>query len=72
VDAGIGAAGALREDGFAGDVADGAGEGALDGGEVGLDLPAVVGGAVVGEDDLPVRHEDALDGITRLGLRADG
>jgi hypothetical protein len=30
-----------------------------------LDLPAVVGGAVVGEDDLPVRHEDALDGITR-------
>jgi hypothetical protein len=26
----------------------------LNGGEIGLDLPAVVGGAVVGEGDLPV------------------
>ena len=31
-------------------------EGALDGGEVGLDLPTVVGGSVVGESELPVRH----------------
>ena len=56
VDAGVGAAGALGEDGFAGDAMDGVGERALDGGEVGLDLPAVVGGSVVGEDELPVRH----------------
>jgi hypothetical protein len=28
----------------------------LDGGEIGLDLPTVVGGSVVGEDELPVRH----------------
>ena len=56
VDAGVGAAGALGEDGFAGDVVDGAGEGALDGGQAGLDLPAVEGGSVVREDGLPVRH----------------
>ncbi len=51
VDAGVGAAGALGEDGFSGDVVDGVGEGALDGGEIGLDLPAVEGGSVVGEDE---------------------
>ena len=56
VDPGVGAAGALGEDGFAGNAVDGVGEGALDGGEVGLNLPSVVGGSVVGEDDLPVRH----------------
>ena len=67
VDAGVGAAGALRENGLAGDVADGVRESALNGGEVGLDLPAVVGGSIVGEGDLPVRHGDALDGITRVG-----
>ena len=70
VNAGVGATGALGEDGFAGDVVDGMGEGALHGGEVGLDLPAVVGGSVVGEDDLPVRHEDALDGITAGRIRS--
>ncbi len=64
VDAGVGAAGALGEDGFAGDAVDGLGEGALDGGQVGLNLPTVVGRSVVGEDELPVRHGDALDGIT--------
>ena len=51
VDAGVGAAGALREDGLAGDVVDGLGESALDGGKAGLDLPAVEGRAVVGEDE---------------------
>ncbi len=56
VDAGVGAAGALGEDGFAGDVVEGLGEGALDGGEAGLDLPAVEGRAVVGEDEFPVLH----------------
>jgi hypothetical protein len=30
----------------------------LNGGEIGLDLPAVVGGAVVGEYDLPVHNSD--------------
>ncbi len=44
VDAGIGAAGALRKDGVSGDVVDCPRESALDGGEVGLDLPTVVGG----------------------------
>ena len=56
VDAGVGAAGALGENGFAGDAVDGVCEGALYGGEIGLDLPAVVGGSVVGEDELPVGH----------------
>ena len=54
VDAGVGAAGALGKTVFAGDMGDAAGERALDGGEAGLDLPAVKCGAVVGESDLPV------------------
>ena len=71
VDSGVGAAGALREDGLAGDVVDGVSEGSLDGGEVGLDLPTVEGGSVVGEDDLPVRH-GCSDGITERGCRGKG
>ena len=67
VDAGVGAAGALGEDAFAGDAVDGVGERALDGGQAGLDLPAVEGGAVVGEGELPVRHAYALDGNTSRG-----
>ena len=64
VDAGVGAAGALGKDSFSGDMVDCLRESALDGGEVGLDLPTVVGGSVVSEDELPVRHGDDLDGIT--------
>jgi hypothetical protein len=64
VDAGVGAAGALREDSFAGHALDCLRQSALDGGEAGLDLPTVVGGSVVGEDEFPVRHEVDLDGIT--------
>jgi hypothetical protein len=64
VDTGVGAAGALREDALAGGAVDGVGEQALDGGEVGLDLPSAVRGAVVGESELPVRHGDELHGIT--------
>jgi len=56
VDAGVGAARALGENGFSGDAVDGLGECALDGGEIGLDLPTVVRGPVVGEYELPVRH----------------
>ena len=56
VDASVRAAGALRENGFSGDVAEGCGKGALDGGEVGLDLPAVEGGTVVGEGEFPALH----------------
>jgi len=56
VNAGVGAAGALGENGFAGDAMDGLDECALNGGKRGLGLPAVVGGSVVGEDCLPVRH----------------
>jgi hypothetical protein len=63
VDAGVGAARALGENGFAGDALDGLREGALNGGEIGLDLPTVVGGSVVGQDEFPVRHGDDLHGI---------
>jgi len=49
MDAGVGAAGALRKDGFAGQVAKRGRKGALNGREVGLDLPAVEGSAVVAE-----------------------
>ena len=63
VDAGVGAARALGEDGFAGDALDGLREGALNGGEIGLDLPTVVRGSVVGQDEFPVRHGDDLHGI---------
>lgn len=64
VDAGVGAARALRENGFAGDAVDGLRQGALNGREIGLNLPSVVGGSVVGEDEFPVRHGTDLDGIT--------
>ena len=67
VDAGVGASGALREDGFPGDVADGFGESALDGWERRLDLPAVEGGAVVGEGELPVL---GLGRGLRLGVQS--
>ncbi len=69
VNAGVSAARALGEYGFAGDAMDGLRESALYGGDVGLDLPTVVWGSVVGEDDLPVRHEDDRDGITTECLR---
>ena len=56
VDAGVGAAGALREDALAHGAVDGVGKQALEGGQIGLDLPAMVGGAVIGESEFPVRH----------------
>ncbi len=59
VDAGVGSARALREDRLTGDVVDGLGERALDGGQARLDLPAVEGGAVVGESGFPERHDAA-------------
>ena len=57
VNAGVCATGALWEDGFAGDLADGFGQCALDGRKAGLDLPTVEVGAVVTESELPVRHK---------------
>ncbi len=48
---------------------DGLGERSLDGGRFGLDLPAVEGSAVVGEDSFPERHGRFLDGITESGAR---
>jgi len=68
VDAGVGAAGPLREDALAGGAVDGVSERALDRRQAGLNLPSVKGCAVVGEGELPVLHGDALDGITR-GVR---
>ena len=56
VDAGVGTARALGKNGFTGDAMNGLGEGALDGGDIGLDLPTVVRGSVVAEDELAV-HE---------------
>ncbi len=58
VDPGVGAARALREDGLSGEMVDCGGECALDGGVVGLHLPAVVEGAVVAEGELEV-HRDS-------------
>ena len=56
VHAGVGAAGALGENRLAGEVTEGCRERRLDGGQGGLDLPAVEGGAVVGEDEFPEGH----------------
>ena len=56
VDAGIGAACAVDEDFFLSDLAGGFGDGALDGRLGGLDLPAVEGGAVVGDGEFEVAH----------------
>ena len=42
-------------------------EGALDGGQAGLDLPAVVVGAVVGYCDLPVGSRRLRRGLDRFG-----
>ena len=65
VDASVGAAGTLGEDALAGGAVDGVGEQALDGGKVGLDLPSAVGGSIVGEGELPVRHGDQMHGNTK-------
>lgn len=71
MNAGVGASGALGKHGFSRNMADGVGEGALDGGQIRLNLPAVVGGSVVGENGLPMRHEDDLHGITGAFLFAE-
>jgi hypothetical protein len=71
MDAGVGAARALGKDGLAGDTMDCLRECTLDGWQVGLNLPAVVGSSVVGEDGLPVRH-GLLWTVSRLvGWRVD-
>ena len=54
VDAGVGAAAALRERLLAGDARDRVGKRALDGGAAGLHLPAGEGRAVVRDGELPV------------------
>ena len=51
--AGVGAAGALGKRRFARDAAEGGLQFSLDGGLAGLNLPAAVIGAVVGEGELP-------------------
>ena len=56
VDAGIGAACAVDEDFFLGDLAGGFGDGALNGRLARLDLPAVEGGAVVGNGEFEEAH----------------
>ena len=56
VNTGVGASGALREDGLPRDAVDGFGERALYSGEIRLHLPAIVGGSIIGESELPVRH----------------
>ena len=55
VHAGVGASGALGQKLFSGEALDGVGESSLDGGLAGLDLPAVKGGAVIGEGEFEVR-----------------
>jgi hypothetical protein len=56
VDAGIGTARTLGQDAFADGPVDGVGEEALDGRQIGLDLPPIKSGAIVGEDEFPVSH----------------
>jgi hypothetical protein len=65
VDSGIGAAGGFDADGGAFDFGEDLFELALDGGQAGLDLPAVVFGAVVGEFDA-----DAAQGVVSGGAGA--
>ena len=56
VDSGVGAAGAVDGDALLGDFLEGVFEGALDGGDFGLELPAVEVGAVVGDGEFDVLH----------------
>ena len=56
VNARVGAAGAEEEDFLLGDLAGGFGDGALDGGQARLKLPAVELRAVVGDGELDVAH----------------
>lgn len=67
MDASVGAARALGKDGLSGDLVNGGGDGALDGGEVGLHLPAVEWCAVVREGEFPEGHA-LWDGNTRQTL----
>jgi hypothetical protein len=60
VDSGVCATGALREDALADGAMEGIGEQALDGRQVGLNLPASVRRSIVGEHELPVGHGDAF------------
>lgn len=70
MDAGVGTAGSLGEDGLSCDAFDCLGQGALDGGLVGLDLPAVVAGSIVGESGFPERHGD-IRTVSRCALRCE-
>jgi hypothetical protein len=56
VDSGVGAAGAVDGDALLSDFLEGVFEGALDGGDLGLELPAVEVGAVVGDGEFDVLH----------------
>ena len=60
MDAGVGAPGALREDGLSRDLEDGSGEGSLHGRQLRLNLPAVKRCPIVGKDCLPKLHRDAI------------
>lgn len=64
VDAGVGATGALGKDALARGAMDCIRKQPLDGRQAGLDLPSMVGCPVVGEDELPLLHGDALHGNT--------
>ena len=57
VNSGIGTSGALRRDVFAGQPSNSGRQGALNGRQPGLDLPAGEVGAVVGEDEFKVSHD---------------
>ena len=56
VDPGIGAAGPLGKDGLPGDVAQGLSKGALNRRKCRLNLPAMIGSAVVSNSEFPVGH----------------
>jgi hypothetical protein len=64
VNAGVCATRTLGKGRFAGFVLEGGGKGALNGRATGLDLPAVVGGSVIGEGGFPALHGVDSDGNT--------
>jgi hypothetical protein len=68
MDAGVGASGALGQKLLSGEALDGLRQGTLDGGLAGLDLPAVKGGAIIGEGEFEGSRGHGFDTSRILGL----
>ena len=68
MDAGVGASGALGQKLLSGEALDGLRQGTLDGGLAGLDLPAVKGGAIIGEGEFESARVHGVTGLTLQGF----